>query len=143
VNFGMHENLDREEKLAGSSDRAFGFVMAAAFVLLSLAPLWHAPHEPRWWALPIALGFAAIAFGRPAALAPLNRIWQRLGHLLSKIVSPLVLALLFYTTILPIGLLMRGIGRDPLRTRPDRTRDSYWIPRGTPDADAESMKHQF
>jgi len=139
----MHENLDREEKLAGSSDRAFGLVMAGAFALVALAPLWHVPHEPRWWALPIVLGFAAFAIWRPAALARLNRIWQRLGHLLSKIVSPVVLALLFYTTILPIGLLMRALGKDPLRVRPDRTRDSYWILRGTPEAGAESMKHQF
>jgi hypothetical protein len=139
----MHENLDREERLAGSSDRAFGFVMAGAFALVGLAPLWHAPHEPRWWALPIALGFAGFAVARPASLAPLNRAWQRLGHLLSKIVSPVILALLFYTTILPVGLLMRALGKDPLRVRPDRARDSYWIVRGPPEAGAESMKHQF
>jgi hypothetical protein len=139
----MHENLNRDEKLGGSSDRAFGFVMAGAFALVGLAPLWHVPHEPRWWALPIALGFAAFAIQRPAALAPLNRVWQRLGHLLSKIVSPVVLALLFYTTILPIGLLMRALGKDPLRLRPDPARGTYWILRGTPEAGAESMKHQF
>lgn len=139
----MHENLDREEKLGGSSDRAFGFVMAGAFALVGLAPLWRVPHEPRWWALPITLGFATFAIWRPAALSPLNRIWQRLGHLLSKIVSPVVLALLFYTTILPIGLLMRTLGKAPLRLRPDRTRDTYWILRGTPEAGTQSMKHQF
>jgi hypothetical protein len=137
----MHENFERPEKIKGSSDRSFGLVMAAGFTLIALAPLWHAPHQPRWWALGIGVAFGIVALVQAKWLAPLNRLWLRLGNVLSMIVSPIVLGLLFYTTILPVGLLMRAAGKDPLRLRPSRA-DSYWI-RRDPSGSGSDMKHQF
>jgi len=137
----MHENLQRREKVKASSDRSFGIVLAAAFALVAVAPLLRAPHEARWWAVPIALAFAAVAIGAPKWLAPLNRLWLRLGLFLSSIVSPIVLGLLFYVTLFPIGLLMRVAGNDPLRLRRGGEK-SYWIPRD-PSISASDMKQQF
>jgi hypothetical protein len=139
----MHENLERREKIKGSSDRSFGLVIAGGFALVALLPVLHAPHQPRWWAIAIAVAFALFALFWPKRLAVLNRLWLRFGLLLSKVVSPIILGLLFYTTLLPIGLLMRLFGKDPLRLRPDRVGDTYWIRRDSSGAATESMKHQF
>jgi hypothetical protein len=139
----MHENLERREKIKGSSDRSFGLVIAVGFALVALAPLWRAPHQPRWWAIAIAIAFALVALLSPQRLAVLNRLWLRFGLLLSAVVSPIILGLLFYTTLLPIGLLMRVTGKDPLRLRPDRASGSYWIRRDSSIVATDSMKHQF
>ena len=76
-------------------------------------------------------------------LAPLNRLWLRLGVLLNRIVNPLVMGLIFFTAILPTGLLMRAWGKDPLRLRREPKAASYWIARESSDPPSESMKQQF
>jgi predicted membrane metal-binding protein len=139
----MHENLERREKIKGSSDLSIGLVIAAGFALVALLPLWRSPHQPRWWALGLAIAFALFALLWPKRLAVLNRLWLRFGLLLSVVVSPIILGLLFYTTLLPIGLLMRVSGKDPLRLQPDRAGGSYWIRRDSSSAATDSMKHQF
>jgi hypothetical protein len=78
-----------------------------------------------------------------APLRPLNRAWLKLGLLLSKIVSPVVMMVLFYATVTPVGVLMRWAGKDPLRLRRDAAATSYWIPREPPGPAPNSMKQQF
>jgi hypothetical protein len=99
--------------------------------------------SPAGWALSIAVGFVLCALVWPIKLAGLNRFWQRLGLLLSAVVSPVVLGLLFYTTLLPLGVLMRFSGKDPLRLRPDRASSSYWISRPESSSSPDPMRHQF
>src|SRR5262247_3858266 len=141
----MHdEDFTRKETVQGSSDRSFGFVMAAFFALVALFPLLHGPLSSiRWWALALAAAFLALALLWPAPLRPLNRAWLKLGLLLSKIVSPIVMMVLFYATVTPIGVLMRWAGKDPLRLRRDAAATSYWIPREPPGPAPNSMKQQF
>lgn len=140
----MHENFSREETIEGSSDRAFGVVMALFFLVVGLFPLihWSAP-SVRWWSIVIGAVFGLFAWLRPATLAPLNRLWLRFGLLLAKIVSPVVLALLYYCTVTPIGLLMRAAGKDPLRTRKTQSANSYWISREPPGPAPDTMRNQF
>jgi Saxitoxin biosynthesis operon protein SxtJ len=138
-----HEDFSRTDKLKGSSDRSFGLVIGAAFLLIGTLPLLHAPHQPRWWAIGVAIVLVALALSRPALLAPLNKVWQRLGLLLHRIVSPVILGLLFYTTILPVGALMRTFGKDPMRRKADPSADSYWVLREPPGPSPESMTQQF
>lgn len=137
----MHENLQRRERVKGSSDRSFGFVFGTAFALVALLPLLHAPHKARLWALPIAFAFAVVALLAPRWLAPLNRLWGRIGLLLSSVVNPVVLGLLYYGTISSIGFLMRMTGKDPLGLRRGQA-DSYWISRN-PSVSASDMRQQF
>jgi Saxitoxin biosynthesis operon protein SxtJ len=140
----MHENLEREEEVHGSSDRSFGLVMAAGFALVGLLPLAHGSLAGvRWWAVALAAVFLALALYWTAPLAPLNRLWLKFGLLLHRIISPLILALLFYVTVLPIGLIMRALGKDPLRLKFEPAADSYWIPRDPPGPAPTSMKNQF
>lgn len=139
----LHEDFSRAGAVAGSSDRSFGLVMAAFFALVAVVPARHGSLAAiRWWALAVAAAFLVAALLWSEWLGPLNRAWQKLGLALSKIVAPLVLAVLFYTVITPVALVMRACGTDPLRLR--RTGDaSYWIAREPPGPAPESMKNQF
>jgi hypothetical protein len=137
-----HEDFSRHEEITPSSDRSFGLVIASFLLIVAFWPLVHA--EPvRWWALGMAAVFAVLALLWTAALAPLNKLWTKLGLLLYRIVSPIVLGLLFYLTVTPIALLMRLLGKDPLRLRRDPDGASYWIIRTPPGPAPESMKNQF
>jgi hypothetical protein len=91
----------------------------------------------------VAAVFAALALLWTAALAPLNKWWTKLGALLYHVVSPIVLGLLFYVTVTPIALLMRVLGKGPLRLRLDPNAASYWIDRTPRRGRTESMKNQF
>lgn len=137
-----HENLSRQEHVEGSSDRTFGFVFAIVFVILAAWPLMSGG-QPRWWALGIATAFALVAALRPGLLAVLNRWWMKFGLLLSHIVSPIALAILFYGVFTPIGGLMRLVGKDPLKLRRDQSAASYWTPRQPPGPPSDSMNQQF
>jgi predicted membrane metal-binding protein len=137
-----HEDFSRRENIKPSSNRSFGLVIATFFLIITLWPLIDA--EPiRWWALAVAALFAVLALLWTAPLAPLNKLWTRLGVILYKIISPVVMALLFYVTVTPIALLMRLLGKDPLRLRRDPDAASYWINRTPAGPAPDSMKNQF
>ena len=137
-----HEDFSAKTAVEHSSDRAFGVVFAVVFALVGLYPLLGA--DPvRWWAMAVAAGFAALAVAAPRALAPLNRAWMRVGAVLHAIVSPLVLAVMFYLLVAPIGLLWRVLGKDPLRLRFEPQAASYWIERRPPGPEPETFTNQF
>lgn len=137
-----HELRQASEPAAGSNDRSFGLAFAGFFALLTLHNWWRAGHS---WPiyLPIAAIFLATALLRPALLHGLNRAWTRLGSLLGSIVTPIVMALLFFLVVTPVGLLMRLTGKDTLRLHGPRKVDSHWIVREPPGPSGESMREQF
>lgn len=137
-----HESYVRDEEVHGSSDRSFGIVFAVVFALIGLLPLAFGG-SPRVWSLLVSAVFLILALAMPRILAPLNRLWLRFGLLLHRIVSPLVLGIMFYLVITPMGLLMRALGKDLLRLRFDQGAPSYWIERSPPGPPPESMKDQF
>ena len=142
TNPSFHETLDQADDVKSGSDRAFGFVFAVVFAIIGLFPLWNS--EPvRVWALIVAAVFFTCAWVVPKILAPLNRLWFRFGLLLHKIVSPLIMALIFFGCVFPISLLMRLFRKRPLDLafRPEAT--SYWIHRPSPSPEPGSMKRQF
>lgn len=139
----MHEHTPRHtSQVQSSSDRAFGFVFAAVFLIIALYPLLHASGI-RIWAVVISGLFLLLAALVPQVLAPANRLWTRFGLLLHNIVSPLALGILFFLVVTPTGLLMRLFGKDPLRLRFDPAADSYWIKRDPPGPAADSLNNQF
>lgn len=87
----------------------------------------------------IAAVFAATAALRPQALARLNRLWTKLGLALGKVIGPLIMGLIFFVVVTPLGLIRRLTGGDPLRLKRDQKASSYWIARSEPS----SMKDQF
>jgi len=137
-----HENLQRQQHVEGSSDRGFGLVFAAVFVVIAGWPLMHA-QAPRWWAFALAAALAAVAAARPGLLGRANRVWTRFGVLLGNVVAPLAVGLLFYAVVAPLGFAMRLTGKDPLRLKLDATAQSYWIPRQPPGPPPDSLTNQF
>lgn len=137
-----HEDFTAKTAVETSSDRSFGIVFAVVFALVGLYPLLGG-EPPRWWAMAAAAGFAGIAVVAPRVLAPLNRVWTRVGVVLHAIVSPVVLGAMFYLVVTPIGLLWRVLGKDPLRLRFEPRAASYWIERRPPGPEPESFTNQF
>jgi hypothetical protein len=137
-----HEDLSRDQQIAGSSNRSFGLVFAGVFLIVTCWPLFHRG-MPRWWALGVAVVFAVIALRKPALLAVPNRLWMELGILLGKVISPIALGILFFGVLTPLGTAMRFAGKDLLRLKRDPATASYWIPRTPPGPPADSMTNQF
>lgn len=138
----LHEQFERDELVKKNSERSFGFVFAAVFLLIGLWPL-PSGGAPRGWALAMAGLFLLAALGLPRVLRPLNSVWLGIGLVLHRLVSPFILGLLFYLTVTPTGLIMRALGKDPLRLRFDRQAKSYWIERRPPGPAPDSLRNQF
>jgi predicted membrane metal-binding protein len=139
---GLHENLESRTADGPGSERGFAVVFAVVFALVGLWPLLSGG-PVRAWALLIAAAFLLAGFAAPGILAPLNRLWFRFGMALGRIVSPVVMGIIFFGTVMPTGLLMRLFRKDLLRLRFDPAAESYWIPRDPPGPSAESLKQQF
>jgi Saxitoxin biosynthesis operon protein SxtJ len=137
-----HESYVRDESVQGGPNRSFGLLFAGVFALIGLLPLMFggAAHP---WAIILAGLFLLSALAFPGALAPLNRLWLRFGLLLHRIVSPVVLGIMFFGVITPIGLVMRLLGKDPMRVQLDKAAGSYWIERTPPGPAPETFKDQF
>ncbi len=137
-----HEDLSRQDEVKVGSERSFGIVFAVVFALIGAVLSYRRGHL-----VPIPFGisaaFAAIAMLIPSILKPLNKLWFLFGMLLHKIVSPIVLAILFYGILLPTGVLMRIVGSRPLSLKFDPNMPSYWVERKPPGPPPETMQHQF
>ena len=121
-----------------SSNRSFGIVFFVVFSLIALYPLSYGG-EIRIWSLIISLIFLILGLLNSIILAPLNKIWFKFGILLGKIVSPLIMGIIFFLVVTPIGLIMRLFGKDVLNLKYNNNK-SYWIEKSGPKS---KMKNQF
>jgi Saxitoxin biosynthesis operon protein SxtJ len=117
-------------------------VFAGFFAVVALWPLWRGG-PVRLGALAVGASFLVTGLWWPALLAPMNRAWTRLGRLLHWIVYPIVMGIIFYGAITPMGLVMRWAGRDALRLRRDPLASTYWIERKPPGPAPDTMTNQF
>ena len=97
----------------------------------------------RLWALVIAIAWAVPALMFPAVLAPLNRLWAKFGLVMHKIINPVLMGLIFFLTVVPTGLIMKLLGKDPMRRKFDASATSYWIERKATSLSKESFDEQF
>jgi len=137
-----HEDFSRSQPVKGSSNRAFGLVFTAVFLIVALWPL-VSGHSPRVWALAVSGLLLLISVATPGWLTVPNRLWMKFGLLLHRVISPVVLAILFYAVVTPMGLIMRAFGKDPLRLKRAGSDPSYWIKREPPGPQPDSMSDQF
>ena len=139
---GSHEAYVAHSEAKIGRERSFGVVFAVVFAIIG-GWSFLGGGEVRVWALIIGALFLCAAFVVPSVLKPLNILWFKFGLVLSKIVNPVIMFLLYITTIVPIGLLMRLFGKDPLYRKFDKQLESYWIERTPPGPEPDSMKNQF
>lgn len=99
-------------ELKGASNRTFGLLFSIVFAVNACYPLLTGG-SMRQWSLIAAGVFAGLALLIPAVLAPANRVWMKFGELLHHIVSPVALGVVFYVAVLPTGLILRLLGKDP------------------------------
>lgn len=137
----VHEDFTRGLVEKTPSDRSFGWVFTAFFVLVAIVPFLRG-RPLRLWALGVSGGFLLITLIRPTLFSEANKLWMRLALLLSRIMNPVVIGLLFFGVITPIGLLLRMLGKDSLKLKPGN-RSSYWILRNPPGPEPNTMTHQF
>ena len=121
-------------------EKHFGFLFVAVFAIVAFWPLWPLRVPNPYW-MGGAGALLALALLYPKALTPLYKAWMAFGHVLGWINARIILGIVFFVVVMPIGLIMRLFGKDFLRMRPNRT-GSYWAQRDlklTP----QSMRNQF
>jgi len=126
------------EKMKNRSNRSFGIVFFIFFLIIGFYPLLNS-QEIRIWSLIISLIFLLLGIFNSRILTPVNKLWFKFGLLLGKFVSPVIMIIIFFTVVTPIGLFMRLIRKDLLSLKYNNNK-SYWIER----SDIKSkMKDQF
>ena len=145
ISADLHEDFDRGDEIKGSSDRGFGLTVGGILAAIGLFRWWKVDEFNTVTIILLLMAVPLVLLGllAPRALAPLNRAWTRLGLLLAKVTNPIFMGLIFFLTVTPIALLMRLIGKDPLKLKLDRDAESYWIERTPPGPSPESMRRQF
>ena len=121
-----------------SSNRNFGVVFFIFFMIISLFPLFK-DDNVRVWAVVVAIIFLILSLLNSSLLSPLNKIWFKFGIFLGKIISPLIMGIIFFLVVTPIGLIMRLLGKDLLNLKFNKNQ-SYWIKKNEPKS---KMKNQF
>ena len=120
------------------SNRSFGIVFFLFFLIIATYPLING-NEIRLWSLIVSIVFLFLGLINSKILNPLNKIWFKFGIFLGKIVSPLVMGIIFFLVVTPIGLLMRLLNKDLLNLKFNNN-TSYWIEKTDPKS---KMKNQF
>ena len=120
------------------SNRNFGIVFFIVFLIIALYPLTYGG-EIRIWSSIISLIFLVLGLLNSKILAPLNKLWFKFGIFLGKIISPLIMGIIFFLVVTPIGLLMRLLGKDLLNLKYNNNK-SYWVKKDGPKS---KMKNQF
>ena len=121
-----------------STNRSFGIVFFIVFLIIAIYPMLN-EGDVRYWSLIISLIFLILGILNSEFLTPLNKIWFKFGIFLGKIFSPLIMALIFFFVVTPIGLIMRFMGKDVLNLKFDNSK-SYWVEKKGPKS---KMKNQF
>ena len=128
-----------ESNIRIGSNRNFGLVFFFVFLIVSLLPL--LKEEPfRIWSIVIAIIFLILGLMNSKLLTPLNKLWFKFGLFLGSIVSPIVMGIVFFLVITPIGFVMKIMGKDLLNKKKDNDKKSYWINRSKTKS---TMKQQF
>ena len=120
------------------SNRSFGIVFFIVFLLIATYPLLKG-NDIRIWSLLISFGFLILGLINSKILSPLNKLWFKFGLILGKIISPLIMGVIFFFVVTPIGVVMRILKKDLLNLKYNK-KETYWIEKTGPKS---KMKNQF
>ena len=120
------------------SNRSFGIVFFVVFLIIALYPLIN-NKDIRLWSLIVSLIFLFLGLINSQILTPLNRLWFKFGIFLGKIISPIIMGIIFFLVVTPIGFIMRALGKDLINLKFNNDK-SYWIEKTGPKS---KMRNQF
>tara|TARA_B100000989_G_C19519426_1_gene463378 strand:- start:2020 stop:2406 length:387 start_codon:yes stop_codon:yes gene_type:complete len=126
------------EEIKISTNKNFGIVFFFVFLIIAFYPLINS-NEVRIWSILVSIIFLILGLLNSKILTPLNKIWFKFGFILGKIISPIIMAIIFFVVVSPIGLFMRLLKKDLLNLKYNKKR-SYWIEKNEP---VSKMKNQF
>ena len=126
------------DNLKIGSNRSFGIVFFIVFLIVAIYPLIN-NGEIRLWSLIISLIFLFLGLANSKILHPLNKLWFKFGIFLGKVISPLIMGIIFFLVVTPIGILMRLLKKDLINLKFNNS-SSYWIEKTEPKS---KMKNQF
>ena len=131
--------MKAESKIKISSNRSFGLVFFVVFLIVALWPL-KSGEDIRIWSLALSIIFFILGILNSKLLTPLQRMWFKFGIFLGAIVSPIVMGMIYFLVVTPIGIFMRFLGKDLLKTSNVKNVSTYWIKRHKQHS---TMKKQF
>ena len=138
-----HEDVSRVHAVSVGSDRSFGLVFTGFCAIVAGVQFWYGATAAAWGWLLVAALFGAFSLIYSRALRPLNILWFKFGMLLHRVVSPIMLGIMFFAVFTPVGLWMRLIGKRPLNLTYDASVETYWIERKPPGPPPGSFNNQF
>ncbi|SCA56282.1 conserved membrane hypothetical protein [Candidatus Terasakiella magnetica] len=141
----MQTEHQEHHEIEGSSDRSFGLTVGGILALIEAYRLFSSGTIDTIGIVLLSIATPLMVLGLiyPSVLAPLNRAWMKLGLVMFKIVNPIIMFAVYIITIVPIGLILKMVGKDPLNLKLDKSATSYWIERDPAGPKPESMKNQF
>ena len=131
--------MTTDSKIKISSNRSFGLVFFLVFLIVALWPLKY-EEDVRFWSLSLSIIFFILGILNSKLLTPLNKLWFKFGIFLGSIVSPVVMGLVYFLVVVPVGIFMRLLGKDLLKKNKIKNASTYWIER---DKQQGTMKKQF
>ena len=131
--------MPTNHKIKKSTNRSFGLVFFFVFLIIGFWPLLN-EDSPRLWSLIISLVFLILGLLNSKILSPLNSIWFKFGELLGLVVSPLVMAIIYFLVVTPTGIIMKILGKDLLKIKLNKNIKSYWIEK---EKIKSKMRQQF
>jgi hypothetical protein len=137
-----HETLIREEVIEPGSDRSFGLVVGGVLGAIGAYQLVSASAWYLWFLAPGAM-LIVLGLFAPRVLRPLNVGWTRLGLLLGRVITPIVMFLIYAISVVPTAIALRLAGKDLLQLKPRPDQSSYWHVREPPGPPPESLRDQF
>ena len=131
--------MPSDSKIKISSNRSFGLVFFVVFLIVALWPLKY-EEDIRLWSLVLSIIFFILGILNSQLLTPLNKLWFKFGMFLGSIVSPIVMGIIYFIVVTPIGMFMSLLGKDLLKTSKAKNTSTYWIKRVKKQS---TMKKQF
>ena len=131
--------MKAKSKIKISSNRSFGLVFFVVFLIVALWPL-KSGEDIRIWSLALSIIFFSLGILNSKLLTPLNKLWFKFGIFLGTIISPIIMGIVYFLVVTPIGVFMRLLGKDLLRINKGKIVSTYWIKR---DKQNTTMKKQF
>tara|TARA_A100001015_G_scaffold45049_1_gene49592 strand:+ start:1652 stop:2038 length:387 start_codon:yes stop_codon:yes gene_type:complete len=127
-----------KKELKKSSNRSFGILFFVVFLIIGIFPILDG-EKIRIWSIVISALFLLLGFFNSGVLTPLNNFWVKIGIVLGKLISPIIMGIIFFIVVTPIGIFMKLIGKDLIKIKKSK-KPTFWIEKKNYNS---TMKDQF